>query len=220
MTVSKLTFFLKIFIFLVLSIIQILFAQSPIKLPSEISIEINDSERFLSTSWIDTLADDAINWSICYKIVGAKRSTHYILSNIQIPQILTLDDVLRQIVIYYALLPNEDEREKEILSIFPYFESIEGLPAIRVHYMSHGKYDIELNYWNRVSVPDPPIPEDKYIFNQVLQLAFNGIQSLGDVPDSVFKEVATKNNLSMERIRNIYQNTILWQTGCQLQPVD
>lgn len=220
MSVKKVTIFSRILFFLVIMMKPILFAQSSIDLPVEIKIDINDSEKFLSIGWIDSLADEALNWSIRYKIVGAKRSTYYILSHIQIPQILTFEEVLRQIVIYYALLPNEDEREKEILNIFPYFESTEDKPAIRVHYTSLGEYDIELNYWNRVPAPDPPIPEDKDIFNQVLQLAFNGVQSLGDVPDRVFEEIAKKNDLSVERIRNIYQNTILWQVSSQIQPVE
>jgi len=196
---------------------QILIAQPQIELPTKITMEVNGAELFLTSGWIDSLVDDAYAGMIHYKIVGAKRSNRYITTQIQIPQILSLNDVLRQIVYYYALLPNEDSREAEVLTIFPYFESTEENPALRSHYISEGEYDVELFRWNQVPVPNQPIPEDKYIFNQILQTSFDGLQSLGDVPDKVFKKVATKNDLSVEQVRIIYQNIILWNVGSQIK---
>jgi hypothetical protein len=115
------------------------------------------------------------------------------------------------------LLPNEDTRESEVLSIYPYFTSIAENPAIKAQYSSEGDYDIRLSYWDKVPIPDQPIPEEKYIFNQILQTSFSGVQSIGDVPENVFEEVAIKTRRSVEEIKIIYQNTILWQVGSQIR---
>jgi hypothetical protein len=192
-------------------------AQPEIELPASINFVINESEFSLSTGWIDSLADDALSGKIHYKIIGAKRSERYILTNVQIPQILTLNEVLRQIVIYYSLIPDEKAREKEILNIFPYFNPPEGKSAITVKYMPDGQFNIELNRWETVPFPEPPIPEEKDIFNQILQQAFDGPQSIGDVPDAVFKNVAVKSNKTIEQVRSIYQKIVLWQISSKLR---
>jgi hypothetical protein len=196
---------------------QIVVAQMQIELPRKIKLEVNGSELSLTSGWIDSLVDEAYAGMIHYKIVGAKRSDYYITTQIQIPQILTLNDVMRQIVFYYSLLPNEESREAEILTIFPYFESTDGKPALKTHYDSEGEYNIELFRWNTVPIPNQPIPEHKYIVNQILQTSFSGVQSLGDVPDKVFEEVAIENDLTVEQTRIIYQNTILWKVGKQIR---
>ncbi len=194
-----------------------LWAQPEIELPANINLTINESEFFLSTAWIDSLVDDALSGNIHYKIIGAKRSERYILTNVQIPQILTLNEVLRQIVIYYSLIAAETDREKEILNIYPYFNTPEGKSALTAQYISEGHFKIELNRWETVPFPDQPIPEDKDIFNQILQTAFNGTQSLGDVSDTVFEKVAETNNMTIGQVRSIYQKTVLWQIGSQIR---
>jgi len=191
-------------------------AQNQIVLPTEIKIKANDSDFQLTSGWIDSLVDDAFSGTIHYKIISAKSADNYINTQIQLPQILSVHDILRQIVIYYALLPNNEMREKEILNIYPFFESTEGDPALRCLYMDEGEYDVEIERWIQVPVPSQPIIEDRDIFNQILQTAFKGVQSLGDVPDKVFEQVAIKNNISVERTKIIYQNTILWQIGSQI----
>jgi hypothetical protein len=202
-------------LFIIFMSAQILPAQPVVELPKEINIKINGIELTLTSGWIDSLVDAAYDGKIYYKIIGAKKSQYYVTTVVQIPQILDLNDVLRQIILYYSLLQNETSREGEILTIYPYFKSMTEDPSLKVQYNSKGKYEINLLRWNPVSVPDQPIPEHKYIFNQIIQTSFSGLQSLGDVPDEVFQEIAEKNNLSTEQVRRIYQNTILWQVGNQ-----
>jgi hypothetical protein len=212
----------KIFSLHVLLVIVFTFScsyvvQAQIVLPKEIKIELNDSAYPLTSGWIDSLVNDAFTGMIHYKIVGAKRAQYYIYTQIQLPQILSLHEVLRQIILYYALLPNNQVREKEILNIFPFFESTEGDPAVRCIYIDEGEYDIDVRRWNKIPIPSQPIIEDRDIFNQILQAAFNDVQSLGDVTDKVFEKVALDNNLPVERTKIIYQNTILWQVGSQIK---
>jgi len=194
----------------------ILRAQDEIKLPHEILLTVNGSELPLTDGWIDSLIDDAFGVKIYYKIVGASRKESSVITDIQIPQILSINDVYQQIVLYYTILPDENSREREVLNIYPYFESTEKEPALRCQYFSEGKYEINVEYWYRIPIPDQPIPEDKDIYNQILQISFHEVQSLGDISDDIFGKVAIKNGLSLQRVREIYQNTILWQLGDQI----
>ncbi len=209
-------FYIYISIFLVFILTQSLRAQPDIDLPGEVQFIVNGSDRLLTSGWINSLVDDAFAGKICYKIVGASRVGSSVTTQVQLPQILTLNEVYRQIVLYYAMLPDEDIREREFLNIYPYFDSTEGDPALRCHYISKGKYYVEVQRWNQIPVPAQPVIEDREIFNQILQNSFHEVLSFGHISDNIFEKVAIKNKLSIERIREIYQNTILWQLGCQI----
>ena len=191
-------------------------AQTSLGLPGKIQLVVNGSEIIPSQSWVDSLVDEANNRKIFYKIISAFRSNSSVITHIQIPQIFFLNEVYRQIVLYYSFLEDEEMREKEFLTVYPYFELKEEDPAIRCQYISEGKYEIEIAYWHRIPIPDKPRVEDRDIFNQILQTSFHEVQSIGDVSDDVFEEVAEKNKLSVERVKLIYQTSILWQLGSQI----
>ena len=114
----------------------VLRAQVEIKLPNEILLTVNGSELSLSQSWIDSLVDVASGANIYYKIVGAFRKESSVITVIQIPQILSINEVYRQIVLYYTILSDEESRQRELLNIYPYFESTGKDPAIRCQYFS------------------------------------------------------------------------------------
>ena len=209
-------FYIYILIFLIFILTQSLRAQPDIDLPGEVQFIVNGSDIFLTSGWIDSLVDDAFAGKICYKIVGASGAESSVTTQVQLPQILTLHEVYRQIVLYYTMLPDDNIREREILNIYPYFDSTEGDPALSCHYISEGKYYVEVQRWNQIPVPARPVIEDREIFNQILQISFHEVQSFGDVSDNIFEKVAIKNKLPIEQIREIYQNTILWQLGCQI----
>jgi len=215
MYMSKI-FCIQTFIVFIIMSPPILKAQEGIILPDNIVLTVDGSELPLTQGWIDSLVDDALRVNIYYKIVGASRKESSIITKIHIPQILSINEVYRQIAVYYSLLPDEESRERELLNIYPYFDSNEEDPAFRCQYFSEGKYEISVGYWYRIPVPDQPIPEDKDIYNQILQISFNEVQSMGDISDVVFEKVADKNNLSLQRVREIYQSTILWQLGEQI----
>jgi len=207
---------IRLLIILVFVFTLSLKAQPDIDLPGEIQFYINGSEMLLTQGWIDSLVDDATSGKICYKIVGAARAESSVTTQIQLPQILSLNDVYKQIVLYYTTLPDEDIREREFLKIFPYFESTKGDPALRCQYKSEGKYYVEFDHWIQIPIPSQPKIEDRDIYNQILQTSFHEVQSFGDVSDQVFEKVAIKNEISVDRIKEIYQNTILWQLGNQM----
>lgn len=190
-------------------------AQTGLGLPNKIRLVVNGSEIIPTQSWMDSLVDEANNWKIYYKITSASGANFSVTTQIQIPQIFSLNEVYRQIVLYYSFIRDEEMREKEFLTIYPYFVNTDEDPAIRCRYISEGKYEIEIESWQQVPIPDKPRVEDRDIFNQILQIAFQGVQSIGDVSDEVFDKVAKKNKISIERVKKIYQNSILWQLGSQ-----
>jgi hypothetical protein len=204
---------LLIFLFILSSQLK---AQPEIKLTSEIQLTVNDSDLPLTHGWNDSMVDVISKVKIYYKIVGVSRIKSTVTTILQIPQILSLNDVYKQIVLYYKLLPDEDSREIEILLIHPYFESTDTEPALKCHYISEGQFIIEFEHWNRVPIPEQPNVEDKDIYNQILQISFNNVQSFGDISDDVFEKVADKNKRSVEQVKEIYQKTILWQLGSQI----
>ena len=209
-------FILQILMFFILLLNSSIQSQSGIDLPNKIQIFVNGSEISLTESWIDSLVNDAIERTIFYKIVGAARANSLVTTQVQIPQFFSLKEVYRQVVLYYTFLQDEDTRESEILNIYPYFESTNTKPAIRCRYVSKRKYDIEIEYWHQIPIPDQPRVEDRDIFNQILQISFHEVESIGDVSNDVFEKVAEKNKLPVERVKTIYQNTILWQLGNQI----
>ena len=209
-------FLIQILIFMLFIISPTVKAQTGLGLPDKIQLVVNGSEIIPRQSWIDSLVDEANNRKIFYKIISAFRANASVTAQIQIPQIFSLNEVYRQIVLYYSFIREEELREKEFLSVYPYFGSTEEDPAIRCQYISEGRYQIDIEYWNRIPIPDKPKVEDRDIFNQILQISLHEVQSMGDVSDDIFEKVAEKNKLSIERVKIIYQNSILWQLGSQI----
>jgi hypothetical protein len=188
-----------------------LLAQIEIDLPSEVMIHINDTTMNLTAGWVDSLLAEAEHGKIRYNIVQAYGNGQQVNTSLKLPQILSLTEITRQIVFYYSLLNSEMEREKESLAIYPYFSSIQQRAFISCSYRSAGNYYFRVRNWQTVSIPPPPKPEDKYIFNQILNETFGKIQHFGSIPDEIFSTIALRNRLSVHEVRTIYEKTILWQ---------
>ena len=211
-------FYTQIITFLIVIPHALLNSQPDIRLPVEIKLIVNGVPFSQTSAWKDTLNQEAQEGKIYYKIIGADGKMSSVITQVQLPQILSLNEVFRQVILYYSILPDEISRRKEKLHIYPFFVTVGGEPALQCHYTPEGIYEIEVDNWERIPVPPQPIVEDRDIYNQIIQISFQEIQSIGDVSDSVFERVASKYNLSVERIREIYQNTILWQLGEQIYP--
>ncbi len=186
-------------------------AQMEIHIPSAINLTVNRVPHPLSQGWLDSLIDEANSDKIRYKIVGAWGKDSQVTTLIQLPQILSLDQVYRQVVLYYSLISGEIEREREFLRIYPYFVSPDNKPSLSCYYQSEGHYYFEVNDWEQVAIPPGPTPEERYIFNQIMQASFHSVQSFTDISEEIFKKIALQNNLPLEYIEKIYKNTILWQ---------
>ena len=192
-----------------------LVAQPEIVMPTEINLIVNGEPISVTDGWMDTLSNEALSGKFCFKIVSASRHDKSVTTYIQLPQILAATELYRQLVLYYSLIPEEDEREREYLRVFPYFNAIDGSPNLTCSYESKGKFMIKFNKWEQVPPPSQPSLEEQEVFNQIVQASFNKIQTFGSISDEIFDEIALRNNLSSSRVKEIYQNTILWQMGCQ-----
>jgi len=165
----------------------------------------------MSQGWQDSLIDEANSDKIRYKIVGAWGRDTQVTTFIQLPQILSIDQVYRQVVLYYSLIKGEIEREREFLRIYPYFVSPDSKPSLTCYYQSEGQYYFDVKDWEQVVIPPGPTPEERHIFNQIIQASFHGVQSFTDIAEEIFRKIALQNNLSVEYVEKIYKNTILWQ---------
>jgi hypothetical protein len=199
-----------VILFLSLSLFPVL-AQMEIHLPSEINLTVNHVPLPLSQGWEDSLIDEAMSDKIRYKIVGAWGNDTQVTTLIQLPQILSINQVYRQVVLYYSLIEDKIEREREYLRIYPYFVSPDSEPSLTCYYRSDGQYYIDVEDWEQVAIPPGPTPEERHIFNQIIQASFHGVQSFTDITEEIFNKIALQNNLSVEYVEKIYINTILWQ---------
>ena len=210
MRIPKLIIEIILFLLLSLPIYPVL-AQMEIHIPSEINLTVNRVQLPMSQEWLDSLIDEANSDKIRYKIVGAWGKDTQVTTLIQLPQILSLDQVYRQVILYYSLLDGEIEREREFLRIYPYFVSPDSKPSLTCYYQSEGQYYFDVIDWEQVAIPPGPTPEERHIFNQIMQASFHGVQSFTDISEEIFKKIALQHNLPVEYIEKIYKNTILWQ---------
>ena len=186
-------------------------SQSIAELPTTIKLIINDQNYEYNHMWLDSLKDEAIHARYCFRIAGVSSSRRQVISHIQLPQTLSTAELYRQIILYYSLIREEELREKEKVLIFPYFQEVKDSPSITVRYSEPGIFEIEMDRWERIPFPPQPGHRDMRIFNEVLQNAFDDVQSFGSLSEEVFEEVAEQNHLTNLQVMNIYKNTILWQ---------
>jgi hypothetical protein len=193
----------------------VIFAQAQLKidLPSEITIFINDSLFTPALEWNDKLVHEAALAKLRYRIAASHGDDQDVVTKIKIPQILSFPEVIRQVILYYSLLTTEQDRQNERILIYPYFKSIDRDAALSCKYQTRGKFYISVKHWHTVPVPPKPSPEDKEIFNQIMETSFKDIQKFGDLPDEIFANVALRNKMTANDVRHIYQKVILWQLG-------
>jgi len=186
-------------------------AQPTVQLPKELNIAVNDISFMPADSWVDSLIDQAHNLDIKYEIVNTIHSGLHVTTKIRMPQVLTFPAVLHQIVIYYALLSDEPSRVQETLLVYPYFYALRNKPVVICTYSEAGIYEITDLNWKTIPVPPAPGPEEKYIYNQIIEITLENLDIIDDIPDMVFEQVAAENKRSVSEIKTIYQNIQLWQ---------
>lgn len=204
------SFKLKLLIGFLFLLPFILKAQPDINLPSQFNLIVNDTELYLTCGWVDSLVVEALSAEIRFKIVGASCSDKSVITQIQLPQFLSLSQVYRQIVIYYSLIPEED-RQKDKLYIYPYFLRDENSPSLECRYNSGGEFDISVFKWEQIPIPSQPDKKQLEIFNKILQVSFHETSSFSGISEELLNKFAQSNDLPAKRVKQIYQNTILWQ---------
>ena len=99
----------------------------------------------------------------------------------------------------------------EIILIYPFFKDIDNQPAAKCRYISEGRYQIKLNYWEHIDLPDPPPPEKKFLYNQLLEASMTEFGDRDGISEKLLDKIASENNIDSDQLLQIYQDVKLWQ---------
>jgi len=188
-----------------------IYSQPEVSLPREINILIDDYVFDPSEAWTDSLISEAQAGYLRYEIISTYRGSNQIQTKIRVPQFFTFKQVIRQIVFYYGLLDSEDARKCEKLLIYPFFYNIEDTPAAQCTCVKEGWYEFEVNYWNTVDVPNAPGPENKFLYNQLIDSSMTNFGDRDGISENILKKIAAENNISVDDLQKIYEEVKLWQ---------
>ena len=198
-------------IFFLFCLINTTFAQIDITLQDSFKVFINKSEITLNQSWYDSLKSEANLNKLHYQIAGYKTSSQSSTAKLRIPQILTFNQVIRQVIFYYSLLNTDSEREKEKVMVYPLFIDVEEPEFVSCNY-SNNTYYFHINKWETITNPSAPTPEDKFIYNQIMNSVLQDTLMFEEIPENAFEEVSLQQNKSIDEIYKIYKKVVLWNT--------
>jgi len=199
------------FLLTIILLTSALYSRPILNIPGPISITQNDSSYSPCTEFLDSLVMLHDKNAFYYNIAGVHRDEYKIFTILRLPESLYLQDVIKQTILYYNFLPDENIRQEEELHIFPLFKDLNDPPALIARYNGKGKFDFTIYHWMRVPVPSAPSPEEKSLYNEVLNLAFKSSNSLDNIDRDIFANVAAKHRISIEQLTRLYQRILLWQ---------
>jgi len=206
----RLKFHSIIFIILFLNPPECLF-QLESKLPDNIVIIENGLEKVIGKNWHAELTSLIDRADYKYQIVAVRKADNAVVTKIKVPQFLSIEELQKQVILYYSLVEEERIRETETVFIYPYFVSEADTPAIICSFKSPGRYNFSVSQWQQIPFPNEPTLDEKEIFNQILNLGFAETQLFSEISDNIFKTVAQKNKTEVSVIKKIYKKVMLWQ---------
>jgi hypothetical protein len=198
----------KIFFILLCPTISLL-AQFEIKLQNSFQIFVNDSAIQLNQSWFDSLKLEANHGKVYFQLSESNTNKRVSKIKVKMPQTLKFTQVIRQVILYYNMLNNEGEKEREILLLYPFFTDIEKPEFIKCYYSDYNYY-FSVYKWETVPIPSHPTPEEKFIYNQILKSAMKNTLVFGELPEDAFKEVSQIHNIPVKEVHNVYEKVVLW----------
>ena len=113
---------MKYFVLYILLISFPLSAQINIILPDSFQVIVNDEVAQLSQAWYDSLKSEAFQNKIQYQIGGYHSKNRSAVAKLRIPQTFSFNQVIRQVIYYYSLLNSFNDREKEKVLVYPFFQ--------------------------------------------------------------------------------------------------
>ena len=194
----------------ILLIPVILPAQIEINLPKQISVYIESQPWQYSQSWLDELLNYNSSKDLKYKLSGGLFSAKRNITKLEIPQILSINHVLHQVIYYYSSL-EENLRTKEKVLVYPFFNDYRDQPYIECRYSKTGKFYFTINRWKQIPVPNKPTDLEISIYNQILNNVFRDNSNFNNISQKYFKKAAKEHNLSTKQVEEIFKNVILWK---------
>jgi len=101
---------------------------------------------------------------------------------------------------------------KEIIIDLSYldFYDLNEEPSVICNCIKNGWYQIRLNSWDTINISTIPGPEEKYLYNQLVDSAMTEFGDHDGISDEIFESVAAKNNISVNKLKKTYQTVKLW----------
>jgi len=185
--------------------------QLQLHMPPVLQIVTNDSTLSFSPEWITGVLSNLPHRKPDYAIVAFYTSENICYTKLRMPQTATRTRVIENILLYYLMMDNEEDRCSEILLIYPYFVPVTQPPFISVSYQTGGQIIVKFNRWQTVPVPAEPSRLEMEIYNFILQKYFEKFSTMDTIPEEIFKAAGIKFSLPVTKIKAIYQKVFLWK---------
>jgi len=185
-------------------------AQPVLNFPNGIRITVNDSLYHVNQSFLDSLRLCYDQSRFLYHIAGVHFDSQYTFTSMRLPQTLGQRELMKQIILYYNFLGDETKRRFERILIFPFFVPLKEPAPVSCRYRD-GLFRITILHWQQVPIPPMPSPEDREIYNQIINHTLEVSNTLDEIDKRILMDTAEENNLTLDEVLKIYQDVLLWQ---------
>ena len=200
--------------FLIIFLLPVLLNnQIKILVPDSISVFINNTEYNIRDNWLDSLVAEANEQGIKYQITGWYVTGKKAITNLKIPQTLTISEVIRQVILYYSLKSNENDKHNDSVHIYPYCDNDKKQTYITCRYASCNQFSFTVKEWPFIRRLHEPRPEEKYLYQQVTRRSLEKGDPWNIISKGVYQYIAEKNSISIDTLKAIYQRVLLWQVS-------
>lgn len=208
---SSLEIGLKLFLQIFIVLPAIVFCQLSINLPDNFKVLIDDTPQKFSRNWFDSLQVCAEENIFLYAIDGSVSGNRKKITSLHLPQTLTTRQIIIQVILYYSLIDNDEERQREKIYIYPYFVSTDDQPYIECEYTDN-EFNFLRHRWERIKVPQEPTLEEKVIYNELMEEVLQSTISFGELNNEDFETFSITHDISLEEVKRIYKKVVLWQS--------
>lgn len=198
-------------IILIHIIILSVYSQTDYTFFQNLQLAVNDSVYSPDSTFNDDIIQKVNNNKINYTISSVLFNEGITETKIKIPQTFTRDDVIKQCVLYYYLLDNENDRKKEYLEVYPFFVDLKSRPWILVKYKNTEVLNIWIHKWESIPSVKKPSSIEAEIYNQVIDLSYQQSGVFDSINVEVYEQIAKNNDLDKSVVQDIYKKVLLWQ---------
>ena len=189
-----------------------LFAQSKIVIPEDLEVEVINYDFEKSSRWFDSLRFEAKNNIVVFELGACHIIENFILTRLRVPQTLNVEQVIRQVILYYSA-HDPDTRRIERVLVYPFFTPISGPPFMSCELKNEDIFNFIYRKWHTVSIQKEPTDVDSLIYADIIRLSSEEIHKFGSMPDEIISQIAKKNELPFAAVRSIYQYITLWNSS-------
>jgi len=188
-------------------------AQLNVIVPDSFTVSVNDSILNFDDVWYDSLRMEASRNTFLFNIVNIFHNRDKNSEvKIRIPQTLGQNQVIRQAILYYCLLDDENERNKQNLLIYPYFKETEEPWNIACDYKEKS-FIFNIDKWIKINIPDRPLPEEIFLYNQIVKEDESDFSFVGSLSKELLSEFSFTHDIPLDKVMSVYQKVALWNSS-------